>query len=139
MMKKWLLIDLILIFLFVLFDFLGYQSLSEWLFIPAFFIFIGIVITILFKKRHGYVAYFRYTVKFTEFPLINPKESPEPPQGIQILEVNDKNKEWLILSKLSKEEIQKSIDNYLDKNQEITDGTTKIVISPYIHAAFGAL
>jgi hypothetical protein len=71
--------------------------------------------------------------------LINPKESPDSPQGIQILEVNDKNKEWLILSKLHKEEIQKSIENYLDKNQEITDVTPKIVISPYIHAAFGAL
>lgn len=138
-MKNWLLIDLILIFLFVLFDFLGYQMLSEWLFIPVFFISVGIIITVLFKKRHGYVPYFRYTVKFTDSPLIKPKESPNPPKGIQILEVNVKNKEWLILSKLSKEEIQKSIEIYLDKNQDNTEVNPKIIISRYIHAAFGAL
>jgi len=71
--------------------------------------------------------------------LIKPKESPNPPKGIQILEVNVKNKEWLILSKSSKEETQKPIEIYLDKNQENTEVNPKIIISPYIHAAFSAL
>lgn len=96
------------------------------------------MVTLLLTKQTGYTSFLRYSVQFSpKDNLVNTRELLGKPKGIKIIEINKDTNEWLIISKLTKEEIQKSLDNYLDKNQVTTKVTPKITLSPYIHAVFG--
>ncbi len=137
-MKKWLVVELSLLTLLIGSKLLGYTLLTEWLWFFVFATFLGIVVTLLLTKQTGYTSFLRYSVQFSpKDNLVNTRELLGKPKGIKIIEINKDTNEWLIISKLTKEEIQKSLDDYLDKNQATTKVTPKITLSPYIHAVFG--
>lgn len=136
-MKKWLVLEGILFTALAIAHLLNYPVVIEWLEGPVLLIFIVILLAIMFGKSNHYTDYFRYSIQFSSVDsFIDPTNFTDQPKEIKLLKINKETNEWLILSKLSQEDVQTSLNTYLNKHQITTKTEPKIALIPYTMGVF---